>query len=87
MKASDRSERRRDGLVGKYFNTFHPNGSIHRQGIVLSSQGAEHFLVQYLWDNGTPDILKVFHISKMLDWVFYNSTSEMTASIRRMPDA
>ena len=75
MKAPDREKR--NGLVGKYLHTF-KDEKISQQGLIISSQGAEHFLVQWFsWLDGKPGTLQIFHISKMLDWVFYSTQDEM----------
>lgn len=76
MKAPEREKR--NSLVGKYFHVTENDKIINYQGQVVSAQGAEHFLVQYFsWIDGKPGILRLFHISKMLDWVFYNTAYEM----------
>lgn len=75
MKASESSDKRRDGLVGKYFFlNRNKNEAIH-YGKVISSHGAEHFLVKYL--GSTIKAMELFHISTMIGWTFYNSLDDL----------
>lgn len=65
----------RSKLVGKYFHSYKPDGSVHWQGRVVSESGSDVFTVQLCsWLDGNPTIQKIINVKDMVGWSFYESS-------------
>jgi len=65
-------------IVGKWFHSF-VNQKVQYQGQVLDyDPHSQLCLVQlYNWLDGAPHEQKLFHITEMKEWMFYNTNEEM----------
>ena len=67
-------------LLGYWFHSV-KDEHIHWQGRILFQQNDGYYMVQlFEWLMGSPNIQRLVHISKMTDWLFYETREKMIES-------
>ena len=77
-------KKNKNSLIGKWFHSFGKSGRFKLQGQILSAKSDNYYLIQlYCWVYGHPTEQKLIPFSEMADWIFYETSEEMTAAYRR----
>jgi len=77
-------EGNKNSLVGSWFHVVGTSGRFKWQGQVLSAEPDNCYLVQlYHWVYGIPTEQKLISSSEMTDWIFYETSEEMTSAYKK----
>ena len=77
-------KKNKNSLIGKWFHRFGKSGFFKWQGQILSAEPDNYYLIQlYCWVYGHPTDQKSIPFSEMADWIFYESSQEMTSAYKK----
>lgn len=72
MATTKKTKVMKDKLVGMFFHSFGPERVLKHQGLIETSLGEHHYLVQYYdWLVGAAASQGIVHISDMKGWSVY----------------
>ena len=65
-------------LVGTYFHSFNPDGTVEWQGCIVAEPHTGYFLVEtFDWSSGSSFCQHLVRIENMLTWRFYDDADWM----------